>query len=102
MFDENSLKKIDTKYFNIILMDDRDITIQSRNTGHYWYLHNPEYPEQSTVIIFHKHKASHPYHQHGRANTLRQAVRGIRGHDRWQVNGRPALLRKRSEEENIT
>lgn len=25
---------------------------------------DPEYPEQGTVIIFHKHKASHPYHQH--------------------------------------
>ncbi len=44
--------------------------------------------EMGTVIIFHKHKASHPYHQHGRANTLRQAVRSIRGHDRWQKNGR--------------
>lgn len=37
MFDEESLKKIDSKYFNIILADDRDVTIQSRNTGHYWY-----------------------------------------------------------------
>lgn len=44
MFDESSLKKIDSGYFNIILMDDRDITIQSRNTGHYWYLHCTEYP----------------------------------------------------------
>jgi hypothetical protein len=26
-------------------------------------LHNPEYPDQGTVIIFHKHKASHPYEQ---------------------------------------
>lgn len=55
MFDENSLKKIDTKYFNIILMDDRDITIQSRNTGHYWYLHCTEYPMEQSLIIFHKH-----------------------------------------------
>lgn len=30
MFDESSLKKIDSGYFNIILMDDRDITIQSK------------------------------------------------------------------------
>lgn len=58
----------------------------SSNTGHYWYLHNPEYPEQGTVIIFHKYKASHRYHQYGRANTLRQAVRSIRGHDRWQMD----------------
>lgn len=51
MFDENSLKKIDTKYFNIILMDDRDITIQSRNTGHYWYLHCTEYPMEPSILI---------------------------------------------------
>ena len=88
MFEQKSLNKIDGDYFNIIIADSQDVTIQSRNTGHYWYLHNPEYPDQGTVIIFHKHKASHPYHQHGRANTLRQAVRGIRKHDRWQMTGR--------------
>ena len=33
-----------------------------------------EYDEriyEKAVVIFHKHKYSHPYHQHGRANTLR-------------------------------
>ena len=44
--------------------------------------------EEGTVIIFHKYKALHPYHHHGRANTLRQAVWSIRGHGRWQINGR--------------
>ena len=55
MFDEISLKKIDAKYFNIILLDNKDITLQSRNTGHYWYLHCTEYPEEQSLIIFHKH-----------------------------------------------
>ena len=48
-------KKIDAKYFNIILLDNKDITLQSRNTGHYWYLHCTEYPEEQSLIIFHKH-----------------------------------------------
>ena len=26
--------------------------------------------------------------QHGRANTLRQALKGIKRHDKWQLNGR--------------
>ena len=39
-------------------------------------------------IIFHKHRASQPYHQHGRARSLRQAVRSIMGHDVFQMNGR--------------
>jgi hypothetical protein len=53
-----------------------------------WYIHNPEYPGEGTCIIFHKHRASYPYHQHGRAGSLRQAVKSIKGHDRWQMGGR--------------
>lgn len=88
MFDADSLKCLGQKYFLIINVNEYDVTIMSRNTGHYWYLHNPEYPKKGTVIIFHKHRANHPYHHHGRANTLRQAVRSIREHDKWQMNGR--------------
>ena len=90
MFSNEDLMCLDPAYFSIITTDAYEVTIKSRNTGHYWYLHNLEYPDQGTVIIFHKHKASHPYHQHGRANTLRQAVRGIRRHDKWQLMGRPS------------
>ena len=92
MFNTEDLKCLGPKYFSIISVDDYDVTIMSRNTGHIWYLHNPEYPEEGTVIIFHKHKASHPYHQHGRANTLVQAVRGIKSHDKWQKDGRKKIL----------
>ncbi len=88
MFDEESLKKIDSKYFNIILADDRDVAIQSRNTGYYWYLHCAEYPTEQALVIFHKHRFTQPYHQHGRTNTLRQAVKNIQSHDKWQMNGR--------------
>ena len=106
MFDADDLKCLDPKYFNIIATDAYDVTIMSRNTGHYWYLHNPEYPEKGTVIIFHSHHADRSgrvrYHMHGRANTLRQAVLSIRGHDRWQMSGRPETLRKRSRIKNIT
>lgn len=37
MFEQKSLDKIDGNYFNIIIADSQDVTIQSRNTGHYWY-----------------------------------------------------------------
>lgn len=33
MFDTEQLKPIDSRYFNIITVDDYDVTIQSRNTG---------------------------------------------------------------------
>lgn len=45
MFSNEDLKCLDPKYFSIITTDAYDVTIMSRNTGHYWYLHNPEYPE---------------------------------------------------------
>ena len=88
MFNQKDLECLDPGYFEIICMNDRDVTIMSRNTGHVWYIHNPEYPLMVSCIIFHKHKVSHPYHQHGRSNTLWQAVRSVKSHDRWQMGGR--------------
>ena len=88
MLSRKDLECLAPEYFEIIYMDDRDVTIMSRNTRHMWYIHNPEYPLMGSCIIFHKHKVSHPYHQHGRSNTLRQAVRSIKKHDKWQLGGR--------------
>lgn len=91
MFDEKSLKKIDPVYFNIIMADDMDVTIQSRNTGHYWYLHCAGYPTEEALVIFHKHHFKDRYHQHGRARTLRQAIKSIQGHDDYQLNVRKCV-----------
>lgn len=88
MFQTESIQKIDPAYFNIIMADESDVTIQSRNTGHYWYLHCAGYPSEESLVIFHKHKFRLPYHQHGRANRLRQVVKSIQSHDKWQMNGR--------------
>lgn len=88
MFDTRQFEKINPQYFNIIMLSEHDVTVQSRNTGHYWYLHNTDYPSEGNCVIFHKHKASHPYHLHGRAGTLTQAVSGIKKHDKWQMRGR--------------
>ena len=53
MFTEEELQSIDTKYFMMITVDPYDVTIQSRNTGHYWYLHSTGYPTEGSCIIFH-------------------------------------------------
>ena len=58
MFEQKSLNKIDGDYFNIIIADSQDVTIQSRNTGHYWYLHCAGYPTEEALVIFHKHRLS--------------------------------------------
>lgn len=86
MFNTEDLKCLDLKCFCVIAVDDYDVTIMSRNIGHCWHLHNPGYPREGSVVIFHKHKFSHPHHQHGKANTLRQAVKGIKSHD--MIGGR--------------
>ena len=81
-------KEKNQTYTCVVRYADYDVTIQSRNTGHYWYLHSTDVPGDTACIIFHKHRYSHPYHQHGRGNSLRQAIRSIQSHDRWQMNGR--------------
>ena len=93
MFSHEELQSLDPKYFSIIAVDEYDVTIMSRCTGHYWYLHNPEYPEQGTIIVFHRHNGNLPYHLHGRGNSLRQVVRSIKSHDRFQLNGRKPVGR---------
>lgn len=88
MFDEKQISALDPNYFNIILKDDYDVTIQSKCTGHVWYIHCCEYPNPASCVVFHKHKMSHPYHQHSRASSLRRAVKDIKAHDIYQLNGR--------------
>jgi hypothetical protein len=87
MFSTEELGCLDPNYFVIIVKNPYDVTIKSKNTGHYWYLHNPEYPTESSVVVYHKHRYSQPFHMHQRARSLRQAVKSIKSHDRWQMNG---------------
>ena len=93
VFSERELKGLDRGYFNIIMANDYDLTLMSKNTGHYWYLHNPEYPEEGTVIIFHRHNGQLPYHLHSKSSTLSQAVKQIKAHDAFQLNGRRPVRR---------
>ena len=65
MFTAEELQTIDSDYFRMIVLDPYDLTIQSKCTGHYWYLHSTGYPSDGSCIIFHKHRYQHPYHQHG-------------------------------------
>ncbi len=61
MFDMKELESLDTAYFTVLYKDPFDITIRSKNTGHFWSLHSPECPE-SVVVIFHSHHAEpYPY-----------------------------------------
>ncbi len=87
MFDVKEWESLYVYYFSIIYKDSYDAAISSKNTGHFWSLHSPECPENNNVVIFHSHHTE-PFHMHGRAYMLRQAVRGIKQYDKWQMNGR--------------
>ena len=51
MFRAEEIGRLDRSYFNIILAEEYDVTLQSKNTGHIWYIHNPEYPGEGECII---------------------------------------------------
>ena len=38
MFDVKELESLDERYFSVIYKDLYDITIRSKNTGHFWSL----------------------------------------------------------------
>lgn len=88
MYTVDEIKAIDRNYFNIITKGDTDVTIQSKNTGHWWYLHNSGYPLDGSTVIYHKHSFQYPYHDHGRADSLQSALDDIIDHDQWHLNGR--------------
>ena len=88
MFSTEELLSLDRLYFDVICADAYDVILMSKNTGHVWYIHNPEYPEPGDCIIFHKHHVSDQYHTHSRSCSLGSALRQIRVHDAFQLNGR--------------
>jgi hypothetical protein len=91
MFSTEELDAIDRKYFTVVVADAYDVTLISNNTKHVWYLHNAEMQESDVTLIFHKHRVSHPYHEHGRCRTLGRAIKQIKMHDEFQLNGRKPI-----------
>ena len=91
MFSTKELETIDNRYFTVIVANEYDVTLLSNNTHHVWYIHNTEYPARESCIIFHKHRVSHPYHNHGKSSSLGKAIRSIKAHDEFQMNGRKPL-----------
>ncbi|MCR5023171.1 MAG: hypothetical protein K6A90_02400 [Lachnospiraceae bacterium] len=94
MYIQQELDAIDKKYFSIILMNEYDVTIMSKNTHHVWQLHNVELPDGEITVVFHKHHASDRYHTHRRSRTLSRAIRDIKSHDQFQLNGRRPVKKK--------
>ena len=93
MFTAAELQAIDRNYFTVVVADCYDVTLISNNTKHVWYIHNVELDDRSICQIYHKHKISHPYHSHSRCGSLRRAIRDIKSHDAFQLNGRKPVYK---------
>lgn len=91
MFSQQQLSSIDRNYFDVIIADPYDVTLRSKNTGHYWYLHNTGVPAEDSCLLYHKHQSFHPYHQQRRETHFRSAIKTIRSHDDYQINVRGVL-----------
>lgn len=85
LYREEDLQDIDPDYFSIITKSEHDVTLQFRNTGHWWYLHCTDYPTNGFTLIYHKHQFGHSFYEHYRKKTLQQAVKSIKEHDSWMI-----------------
>ena len=94
MYTQQELAAIDRSYFAVIVADEYDVTLMSLNTRHMWQLHNVELPDGAVTVVFHKHHASDPYHAHSKSRSLNRAIRDIKSHDQFQLNGRRKVKHK--------
>ena len=94
MYTQAELDNFDRKYFSVILANEYDITLLSKNTHHMWQLHSVELPDGDVIVTFHKHHVSDQYHTHSRSRTLSRAIRDIKSHDQFQLNGRRPVKKK--------
>ena len=83
---------IDHSYFNIIQTNAFTITLQSKNTGHYWHILEQDYSTFKSYLIYHRHSANHSYHKHGHGKNLPQIINDIQAHDKFQLSGRKKSL----------
>ena len=81
-------KHIDNRYFNVIDKSAFTVTLQSKNTQHYWHLLNRECRNHSIVIIYHNHHFGMDYHEQCHTRDLAQAIEFIRDHDKYQLTVR--------------
>lgn len=88
MFTTEELKNIDCTYFHIISAGCYCVTLQSKNTNHYWHIIHQQYPSFATCKIQHKHRQSIPFHEQGTAPTLGQAIDKIKAHDFYHLHVR--------------
>ena len=85
MIDKTDIDGIDTEYFDIIGKKEFGIVLQSRNTGHYWYLLEQVYNNCRTFQISHKHHATDAFHLQKNRPTIEDCCEYIKNHDEYHL-----------------
>ena len=88
MFTYEELNKIDRDYFNVLNAGCYSITLQSKNTQHYWHITSREYCNHTFCEVLHKHNKHDAYHRQLSRGNLAYAISHIKDHDRFQLSGR--------------
>lgn len=97
MITKEELREVEGSYFEVLQTSGFAVTLQSKNTGHYWHLLEREYPTFRHFVVYHKHNASDGYHAQGTARDLAAAVSGIRSHDEFQLSGRRKARKRKGK-----
>lgn len=85
MIEQADIEFIDENYFKIIERRDYTIALQSRNTGHYWFLLERMANGHRTFMISHKHHTAVPYHLQTYRPSVEDCCAYIRDHDTYHL-----------------
>ena len=82
MFSKTDLKYLYERPYDILQLNNHDVTIHSRTTDHEWTIvSNYETPD---CYILHRHSRRYPFHrQRGSYKDLKEALSYIANHDAW-------------------
>lgn len=85
MFTQKDISSIDTSYFFILQSSAFSITLQSKNTKHYWHIIHEVGPGYATCQINHKHHYENPWHKHRNQPNLSAVLKEIQSHDLFHL-----------------
>ena len=92
MFNKSELSSIDREYFTVLSANAFQVTLQSKNTLHEWYILSREDRVNGklirTCMIYHRHNRRDGFHPQGSASTLAGAMNKIKEHDTYFLNRR--------------
>ena len=100
-FKKEDMALLKNDYFKVLRVEDRFVSVQSKNTGHCWMIFLKTYDPDRPVVLHHKHSITDEwYHEHKRGWTVAEMVKEIKRHDKYVVAHPNYLKQKRYGHKN--